>query len=115
MRRWTWFERDGSLKHRLQSSATTVTDKAMETMQRPFTISEKQYVALVEAGEADLIYASIEDNDALFRHITPLSERYNRLHTNINKLKKQGMTDLNSIKNEIVRILNTFYDKQNQS
>ncbi len=96
MSRWTWFERDGRLKHRLQSSATTVSDSAIETMKRPFTISEQQYVKFVEAGEVDLIHSTIMAIDS---SIYPEKALKHKIFSLIEKLigngKKQGVTQLN--------------------
>lgn len=91
--RWTWFERDGSIKNRLESELTKITDKAAETMRKRLTLTEQQYVKLVEAGEVDLIYSELYLNaDVLFSKVAKPSIRYNQLQKLISHVNNQGKT-----------------------
>jgi hypothetical protein len=109
--RWTWFERDGSIKNRLESELNKITDKAAETMQKRLTVTEQQYVKLVEAGETDLIHSTIMAIDS---SIYPEKALKHKIFSLIEKLigngKKQGVTQLNEMKDYVLEQLIVMYE-----
>ena len=112
MNRWTWFERDGSIKNRLESELTKITDKAAETMQKRLTVTEQQYVKLVEAGEVDLIHSTIMAIDSSIYPEKALKHKiYMLLSKLVQEIKAQGVEDINQVKN---RVLDELVDKYSE-
>ena len=104
IQRWAWFERDGTLRHQIESKrSTALTSEIQENLKHPHVLTDQQFAQLIEDGEVDLIYSVIQKIDQdIYPSSYAQSRKYRLLKKLMGEAKASGLSQIGEYQDYVV-------------